>query len=93
MFAALKKFHQEAKEIGANQAAVKHDAQAQIVCPHCLHRGRVRATPTKRKRGISGGKATGALLTGGASMFVTGLSRKEHITEMHCSNCSVKWDV
>jgi hypothetical protein len=46
-----------------------------------------------RKRGISGGKATGALFTGGLSMVATGLSRKQHMTQMRCSNCGTAWDV
>lgn len=65
----------------------------QIVCPHCQRRGNVTVKRTNRKRGISGGKATGALLTGGASMLLTGLARKENVTEMKCSNCGIRWDV
>ena len=47
----------------------------------------------KRKKGVSGGKATGAVLTGGLSLFATGLSRKEKQQELSCSNCGVTWDV
>jgi hypothetical protein len=66
---------------------------AQILCPHCGVRGQVTRRPVRRKRGISGGKATGAVLTGGASMLLTGLSRKESATQMHCGNCGTTWDV
>jgi hypothetical protein len=45
----------------------------------------------KVKRGISGGKATGAILTGGLSLFATGLSRKDSAIEMHCSTCNMTW--
>jgi hypothetical protein len=44
-----------------------------------------------RKAGISGGKATGAILTGGLSLLATGLSRKERLTEAHCDNCGSTW--
>jgi hypothetical protein len=47
---------------------------------------------TKVKKGVSGGKATGAILTGGLSLFATGLSRKEAITKAHCTNCAMWWD-
>ncbi|WP_338182998.1 hypothetical protein [Jatrophihabitans sp.] len=68
-------------------------ANPHLVCPHCQSKGTVRTTMLKRKQGISGGKATGALLTGGISMLGTGLSRKQTMTHMACSNCSVEWDV
>lgn len=47
------------------------------ICPHCQTKGFVRTMPVKRKKGISGAKATGALLTAGVSILATGLSRKE----------------
>jgi len=62
-----------------------------IICPHCQKRGGVITKPSKKKRGISGGKATGALLTGGLSMLATGLSRKEKVTEARCKNCGAEW--
>ena len=63
------------------------------MCPHCQTRGQVTHRPVQNKKGISGGKATGAVLTGGASLFVTGLSRKETAQEMHCGNCGMTWNV
>jgi len=45
----------------------------------------------KVKRGISGGKATGAVLTAGFSILATGLSRKEAATQATCNNCRVTW--
>ena len=38
----------------------------------------------KIRRGISGAKATGAVLTGGVSVLATGLSRNERTTQAHC---------
>lgn len=64
----------------------------EIVCRHCGHKGQVRTIIMTRKRGISGGKATGAFFTGGASMLLTGLSRRQNVTNMHCLNCHVRWD-
>ena len=60
------------------------ERQAQIVCPHCQVPGHVTRTLAQRKQGVSGGKATGAIVTGGASLFLTGLSRKQLVTEMTC---------
>jgi len=62
------------------------------ICPHCQTKGSVRTMPVKRKQGISGAKATGAVLTLGVSMLATGLSRKETMTQAHCDNCNSTWD-
>lgn len=64
-----------------------------IVCKHCGTKGTVKTRQMPRKKGISGGKATGALMTGGLSMGLTGLSRKQTVTEMTCTNCKTVWDV
>ena len=63
-----------------------------MLCPHCQEKGNVRTQPVKRKKGVSGGKATAAILTGGVSLLATGLSRKEQATEAHCANCGSTWD-
>ena len=63
-----------------------------LICPHCSDKGKVRTKKLVSKKGISGGKATGALLTGGISLLATGLSRKEAHTQAHCENCSSTWD-
>lgn len=65
----------------------------EVVCPHCQHRGKVETRSTDRKRGISGSKATGALLTGGISLLATGLSRHEWVTQAYCDNCQITWDL
>lgn len=64
-----------------------------IICPHCHRQGRVQTKKVKLKRGISGGKATGAVLTAGLSILATGLSRKEEVTEAHCHSCGVTWHI
>lgn len=68
------------------------DVNRKLVCPHCQRKGRVRTKRVKRKRGVSGGKATGALLTGGLSVLATGLSRKQQVTQAHCGSCGSTWD-
>lgn len=68
------------------------DATARIVCKFCQQAGHVSVRATRRKKGVSGGKATGAILTGGASMLLTGLSRKESARELSCRNCGMVWD-
>ena len=53
--------------------------------------GYVTTRKVKAKRGISGGKATGAVLTAGISILATGLSRKETVTQAACTNCKSQW--
>jgi transcription elongation factor Elf1 len=65
----------------------------QIGCPHCGKAGSVHTKGVKLKKGVSGGKATGAVLTGGLSTLATGLSRKEKAIQAHCDNCGVTWHI
>ena len=67
------------------------DPNPHIICPHCQQKGEVRTKPVEQKTGISGGKATAAVLTGGFSLLATGLSRKQQMTEAHCMNCNSTW--
>ncbi|MDO6483101.1 hypothetical protein [Shimia thalassica] len=70
----------------------KHgEPKPQMICPHCQSKGRVLTKPVNKKNGISGAKATGAVLTGGVSVLATGLSQKDTVTEAHCTNCSSTW--
>ena len=62
-----------------------------LVCPHCQNKGKVLIKFVTQKKGISGAKATGAILTGGASLLATGLSRKEDATQAHCTFCNSTW--
>lgn len=64
---------------------------AQMVCPPCHTKGRVTTKAVKAKKGVSGGKATAAVITGGWSVFATGLSRKEKLTEARCGHCGATW--
>ena len=63
----------------------------ELLCPHCQRPGDVRTKNLKVKKGISGGKATAAVLTGGVSLVATGLSRKEKTTQARCGNCGSTW--
>lgn len=62
-----------------------------MVCPHCQTKGSIRTKAVKQKKGVSGGKATAAVLTGGVSLLATGLSRKEQATQAFCGNCGNTW--
>ncbi len=64
---------------------------SQLVCPHCGVKGQVHTEQTKVKQGVSGGKATGAILTGGVSLLAFGLSRKQKATKANCKNCKSEW--
>ncbi len=62
-----------------------------MICTHCSEKGNVRTKPAVQKKGISGGKATAAVLTGGVSLLATGLARKENNTQARCGNCKNTW--
>jgi hypothetical protein len=63
-----------------------------LVCPHCQVQGGVRTLRGKGKKGISGGKATAAVLTMGLPIGAAGLSRKQIMTRAKCTNYGVTWD-
>jgi hypothetical protein len=69
------------------------NAAAELICPHCQAKGIVSSKSVKAKKGISGGKATGAVLTLGISTLATGLSPKQLVTVRTCSNCQTTWEV
>ncbi len=64
---------------------------AEMICPHCQTKGKTRTKHITQKKGVSGAKATGAVLTGGLSLLATGLSRKEDATQAYCENCNSTW--
>jgi hypothetical protein len=63
----------------------------QIICPHCQTRGRVRTANEIQKMGISGAKATKAILTSGVSLLFVGLARKQATTRATCGHCGSSW--
>ena len=74
------------------QAVMVHgQINRQMICPHCDTKEKVHSKLITQKKGVSGGKATAALLTGGVSLLATGLSRKEKNTQAHFSNCNSSW--
>ncbi|MCK5828520.1 hypothetical protein KAH43_08380 [Candidatus Bipolaricaulota bacterium] len=62
-----------------------------MICPHCQTKGTVRTRVVEMKRGISGSKAMGGLVTGGISLLLTGLARKERVTRARCKHCRAVW--
>jgi hypothetical protein len=85
---ANKPYNPEGLEL---QQEEQQAAEVNIICPHCQTKGSVTTQQVKKKVGISGGKATAAVMTCGLSMFATGLSRKNKVTEAHCLNCQSTW--
>ena len=79
--------------VHASQAADANKTADKIVCPHCQTRGHVTVKLVTRSAGISGGKAAGAVMTGGLSVGATGLSKNVPTRELTCGNCKMKWDV
>ena len=74
-----------------NPKTVHADGNSKIFCPQCRTGGYVITRRVKAKKGISGGKATGAVLSLGISILATGLSRKEMVTQAACTNCKSQW--
>lgn len=62
-----------------------------MICPHCQAGGHVHTKRVTKKTGISGAKATAAILTDGVSLLATGLSDKETKTQAYCRNCHNSW--
>jgi hypothetical protein len=77
---------------GAGQSSPPLPA-SNLICPHCTSKGTVSTTYATVKQGISGAKATGAVLTGGLSVIATGLSRKADVTKARCRQCGMTWTV
>ena len=75
----------------ASARATYGPKNAAMHCPHCQVAGNVHTKQLTQKKGVSGAKATGAILTGGVSLLATGLSRKEQNTQAHCTNCNNTW--
>lgn len=67
------------------------EADARIVCPSCHEKGHVRTEITTVKSGLDGGKATAGILTGGATLPLTGLSRDDLVQRRTCGNCASIW--
>lgn len=89
---ALEKFQQQREEWNTAELDFKYGKlNDKLVCPHCQQKGHVRTKSITKSKGISGGKATAALLTGGISLVATGLSQKEKHTQANCSNCNSTW--
>ena len=63
----------------------------ELFCPHCQSKGHVRTKWVSQKAGVSGGKATAALLTGGFSLLAVGLSRKQELTQANCEKYGSTW--
>lgn len=89
---ARKRKAQSGAGIPASAIAQWGEPSRQMVCRHCQHKGLVLTKAVSLKKGVSGGKATAAVLTGGASVIATGLSRKEDQTQAHCLNCDSTWN-
>jgi len=84
-------FSKKGQQAHKKQMRIKAEQDSKILCPHCRTVGHVTTQQIKLKKGISGGKATAAVLTAGVSILATGLSRKETVTEAKCSNCGSVW--
>ena len=76
------------KEGKANE---EPDTGSILVCPRCLTKGNVTERMVKVKTGFSTCKTSWTLVTGGLSTLLTGLAKKEFVTEAHCDACGSTW--
>jgi hypothetical protein len=83
--------HDRENKAKAQAEAIYGPLRPTMVCPHCQQKGSVHTKKVTHKAGVSGGKATAAVLTGGASLLAVGLSRKQDLTEAHCTHCNSTW--
>lgn len=67
------------------------ELNAAMICPHCQTKGFIRTKKIEKKGGVSGSKAAGAVVTGGLSVLVTGLSSVDTLTQSHCDQCGNTW--
>lgn len=72
-------------------AEQQRELDSRIICPQCQTKGSVTTEIVVMDRGVSGGKATAAVLTGGISVLATGLSKNEVMTKAMCSHCGSVW--
>lgn len=86
-----KKLREKREEQQTLQKLSKIEQDSRIICPQCHEKGNVTTEHVKLKKGVSGGKVTGAILTVGISLLATGLSRKEKVTKAKCGNCGSVW--
>src|SRR5271166_2660171 len=71
------KLAEQQKRVAEQQKRASYGTKnPQMICPHCQTKGSVRTKPVTKKTGISGGKATAALLTGGMSMLARSEERR-----------------
>lgn len=73
------------------EKAIRDNPTLALVCPHCQTRGRVTTRAVSVKTGFSTGKASFAVVTLGFSTLLTGLAKKEFVTEAHCDACGSTW--
>jgi uncharacterized membrane protein YhaH (DUF805 family) len=86
----LKNAFKNAKKYLDEKDAERLRAMASIICPFCQTKGTV---TTKNKNDTSGVKATGAVLTLGMSVMLTGLHKHSTRIEASCSQCKTTWDM
>jgi uncharacterized membrane protein YvbJ len=77
----------------AQETAVQSPRQFGLIeCPYCHSSGTVVVQQVKKKKGVSTGKATAALLTGGISLIGTGLAKKAMVSQLTCAACGMTWE-
>lgn len=63
------------------------------MCQFCQESGHVTARTARRVKRKTATRILGATVTLGATLPLVGVSKKGSVTEMHCSNCGMTWDV
>lgn len=66
---------------------------SEIICPHCQVKGKVTATPFKKKGRLTATRLLGTAVTLGGSTVVTGVRKGSRAYKMSCGNCGMRWEV
>lgn len=81
-----------AKAASAARLQKAAEQKARIICPYCQTAGNVTVGQERRVKRKTATRILGAAVTMGASLPVTGVSKKGTVTTLWCSNCGMKWD-
>lgn len=87
----LERIQENALQASRNRDETLGAINPVMICPHCQTKGKVRAKTVLKKAGVSGSKASAAVLTGGASILVAGLSQEDECTAASCDECGSHW--
>lgn len=73
-------------------AAVPVPDHSKIVCQFCQQVGHVTVRHFKKDRRLSVTRLASGVVTAGGSVLLHGVTNKDRVTRLTCSNCEMTWD-